>query len=199
MKRYIIFILSILPLFVYAQNSVKAKEILDKTAMTLQNGAGIEATFHGTQSGTIIMDGEKFHLDCDEIKTWFDGKTQWSYVEENEEVNITEPTRDELMEINPYLLFQSYDKGYGYQYKGFNTLKGIKGYEIKLIPEESGRPNITLVISDQYIPMYMILEQDKNHSFEFSVSSYQINQKYDKETFRFNPQKYPHAEIIDLR
>ena len=114
MKRYIFFILSILPLFVYAQNSVKAKEILDKTAMTLQKGAGIHATFHGTQSGTIIMDGEKFHLDCDGIKTWFDGKTQWSYVEENEEVNITEPTRDELMEINPYLLFQSYDKGYGY-------------------------------------------------------------------------------------
>ena len=199
MKRYIIFILSILPLFVYAQNSVKAKEILDKTAMTLQNGAGIEATFRGTQSGTIIMDGEKFHLDCDGIKTWFDGKTQWSYVEENEEVNITEPTRDELMGINPYLLFKSYNKGYGYQYKGFNTLKGMKGHEIKLIPEESGKPNITLVISDQYIPMYMILEQDKNHSFEFGVSSYQINQKYDKETFRFNPQKYPHAEIIDLR
>jgi outer membrane lipoprotein-sorting protein len=167
--------------------------------MTLQKGAGIRAAFRGTQSGTIIMDGEKFHLDCNEIKTWFDGKTQWSYVEENEEVNITEPTQDELMAINPYLLFQSYDKGYGYQYKGFNTQKGIKGYEIKLIPEESGRPNITLVISDQYIPMYMILEQDKNHSFEFSVSSYQINQKYDKETFRFNPQKYPHAEIIDLR
>ena len=199
MKRYIIFILSILPLFVYAQNSVKAKEILDKTAMTLQKGAGIHATFHGTQSGTIIMDGEKFHLDCDGIKTWFDGKTQWSYVEDNEEVNITEPTQDELMGINPYLLFKSYNKGYGYQYKGFNTLKGMKGHEIKLIPEESGRPNITLVISDQYIPMYMILEQDKNHSFEFSVSSYQINQKYDKETFRFNQQKYPNAEIIDLR
>ena len=58
MKRYIIFILSILPLFVYAQNSVKAKEILDKTAMTLQKGAGIRAEFRGTQSGTIIMDGE---------------------------------------------------------------------------------------------------------------------------------------------
>ena len=199
MKRYIIFILSILPLFVYAQNSVKAKEILDKTAMTLQKGAGIEATFHGTQSGTIIMDGEKFHLDCDGIKTWFDGKTQWSYVEDNEEVNITEPTRDELMEINPYLLFKSYNKGYGYQYKGFNTLKGMKGHEIKLIPEESGRPNITLVISDQYIPIYMNMKQDENHSFEFSVSSYQINQKYDKETFRFNQQKYPNAEIIDLR
>jgi hypothetical protein len=75
----------------------------------------------------------------------------------------------------------------------------MKGHEIKLIPEESGRPNITLVISDQYIPIYMNMKQDENHSFEFSVSSYQINQKYDKETFRFNQQKYPHAEIIDLR
>ena len=54
MKKYIFFILSILPLFVYAQNSVKAKEILDKTAMTLQKGAGIRATFHGTQSGTMF-------------------------------------------------------------------------------------------------------------------------------------------------
>ena len=39
-----------------------------------------------------------------DVETFFNGKTQWVFVKENNEVTITEPTLKELREINPLLL-----------------------------------------------------------------------------------------------
>ena len=37
------------------------------------------------------MKGDKFTLVTPDALTWFNGTTQWTYVERNEEVNVTNP------------------------------------------------------------------------------------------------------------
>ena len=200
MKRfYIIYIFLLLPLLMYAQHSNKAKEILDKTATSLEKAKGIRATFKGTSTGTLIMLEEKFHLNSEGIQTWYDGKTQWSYIEENEEVNISTPTLSELTYINPYLLFKSYTNGYDYIYKGEDYKYEKKGHVIKLIPKQSNETNITIFITENYIPLSLKIEQENQKAFEIIVSSIQLNQNYTDDTFRFNNKMYPNTEIIDLR
>ena len=114
MKKYIFSVLiALLSLPVIAQQQQsQAKSILDKTAEAFRKAGGVKADFtvkvitdgliEGVEHGTIQLKGEKFVLKTTDIVTWFDGKTQWSYVAKNDEVNVSNPTQEELQQINPY-------------------------------------------------------------------------------------------------
>ncbi|MBQ8243435.1 MAG: outer-membrane lipoprotein carrier protein LolA [Bacteroidaceae bacterium] len=200
MKRIYFIILLLVPLCIFAQKDTKARQILDRTASALQQAGGIRATFEGSNNGTLLMKGEKFFLDCAGISSWFDGKTQWSYVSDNEEVTISIPTPEELQGINPYALIQSYKNGYNYQYKGKHTQNGIIGHEVKLIPEhEQSLKSITLFVTEKYLPIYIKVEQDNGMADEIIITSCQTNQKLNDNVFVFDKKKYPNAEIIDMR
>lgn len=200
MKRIYFIILLLVPLCIFAQKDTKARQILDRTASALQQAGGIRATFEGSNNGTLLMKGEKFFLDCAGISSWFDGKTQWSYVSDNEEVTVSIPTPEELQGINPYALIQSYKNGYNYQYKGKHTQNGIIGHEVKLIPEhEQSLKSITLFVTEKYLPIYIKVEQDNGMADEIIITSCQTNQKLNDNVFVFNKKKYPNAEIIDMR
>ena len=200
MKRIYFIILLLVPLCIFAQKDTKARQILDRTASALQQAGGIRATFEGSNNGTLLMKGEKFFLDCAGISSWFDGKTQWSYVSDNEEVTVSIPTPEELQGINPYALIQSYKNGYNYQYKGKHTQNGIIGHEVKLIPEhEQSLKSITLFVTEKYLPIYIKVEQDNGMADEIIITSCQTNQKLNDNVFVFDKNKYPNAEIIDMR
>ena len=186
--------------FIYAQQNAKAKEIMDKTAATVKQAGGINAVFSGTQDGTIQLKGEKFHLTSGGIESWFDGKTQWSYVEENEEVNISNPDPEDLQNINPYALLSFYEKGYNYRYGGSKSRNGVSGHEIILTPQIPGNIKVlTLFISNAYLPLYLKIESKNQDVQEISIGSYQLHQSFTDDQFIFDAKKYPHAEIIDLR
>ena len=90
--------------FAYGQS---AKEVLDKTAATVSNKGGAQANFtisgkSMNASGTIAIKGKKFHATTAQATIWFDGKTQWTYMKNNDEVNISNPTESQLAAINPY-------------------------------------------------------------------------------------------------
>ena len=50
-------------------------------------GQNAEESFEAT----IEMKGDKFTLVTPDALTWFNGTTQWTYVERNDEVNVTNP------------------------------------------------------------------------------------------------------------
>lgn len=95
-----------------------ARSILDKAAATVSNPSGIQAHFQmitkqGTTSGDISVKGNKFHATTPDATIWFDGKTQWTYMKGNEEVNVSNPTEAELQAINPYNFINIYKKDSG--------------------------------------------------------------------------------------
>ena len=201
MKR--IFILGTLVLLsycLYAQNDAKAAEILDKALVELSSSNGIRADFEGTESGFLLLKGEKFYLNNGNIQSWYDGKTQWSYVADMEEVNISHPTPEELQGINPYYILMRYKTDFDYTYKGSQTKNGVKGHEILLTPKHSGnRDLIRVFISMKHQPLGMKIEQNGQTISEINVTNYQKGQKLGDEKFRFNSSLYPNVEIIDMR
>lgn len=194
---------------VLAQKDRQARQILDQTVSTLQHGGGIYATFIGSSEGTLQLKGDRFYLNSNGIQSWFDGKTQWSYVENSEEVNITNPSPEELQTIHPMALLSLYRHGYNYQYNGTQAYDGQKAHAITLTPEaapksgqSAGQPNIrqiTVLISPQHLPLYIKVEPKHGPAQEYMVTSCQLHQSLNDATFTFDPQKYPNAEVIDLR
>ena len=201
MKRLLtIGMLVLLPCYLGAQTDRKAEEVLDKALSELSKTSGIRADFAGTEQGFLLLKGEKFYLNSGGIQSWYDGKTQWSYVADTEEVNISHPTQEELQAINPYLILMRYKTDFDYNYKGTQTRNGVKGHEIVLTPKHSGnREVIRVFISHSHQPLAIKVEQDGRTMSEINVIKYQTNQKLEDGMFRFNKSLYPNAEIIDMR
>ena len=92
MKKHFAIIMMLL-LSVGAQ-AESAKRILDKAAATVSNPGGVQAHFQmiskqfGTTEGEIAVKGNKFHATTPDATIWFDGKTQWTYMKGNDEVNM---------------------------------------------------------------------------------------------------------------
>lgn len=166
MKQIIISIwIALLTLPVFAQQQMQAKVVLDKTAATFEKAGGIRAEFNvtvfnksrmaGQSAGVIELKGEKFVLKTDDGITWFDGKTQWSYLRSSDEVNISNPTGTELQGLNPYALLQIYRHGFDYKIGSLKNFGGKPVYEVVLTATDKKRDlsRIVLYVSkDTYQP-----------------------------------------------
>lgn len=193
-----------------AQNAVS---ILDKAADTYENSNGISASFTlNTRSdvqkvsesfeGTIHMKGDKFTLVTPDMTTWFDGTTQWSYVERNEEVNVSTPTGEELQFTNPALLLRMYKKGFTPKYIGESTASsGKSAYDIELTPKKKGdilKVELQIEKSSNF-PAKIKVEAKNGISSTIHISNLKTGVNQPDDFFVFKESDYPDAEVIDLR
>ena len=182
-----------------AQDNRIAEKILDKVSVFLSNPEGVRIDFTGSENGYLIMKGEKFYLNNQSIQSWYDGKTQWSYLTDNEEVNISSPTKEEIQAISPYHLLKRYKSDYTYVYIGQSKRKGKLVHEINLTSKSDIINDINLIISDDNKPVAILFYRNNKLMSEVNITSLQTDSKIDDKQFRFDKTKYPQVEIIDLR
>ena len=214
MRKYIFSVLiALLSLPVIAQQQSQAKVILDKTAEAFRKAGGVKADFtvkavtnglvEGAENGTIQLKGEKFVLKTSDIITWFDGKTQWSYMVRNDEVNVSTPTQEELQQINPYTFLYMYQKGFSYKLGTVKTFQGKAVWEVVLTANDKKQEleSITLYVTkNAYEPVCIQLQQrGQKTRNEITVTAYQTGLDYADDVFTFDRKAYPTAEVIDLR
>jgi outer membrane lipoprotein-sorting protein len=198
MKRICFLITSaLLSAAIYAQT---ATSVLDKAAATVTMKEGVKADFKmsgsmGSTTGTIVIKGKKFHATTPQASVWFDGKTQWTYMKDNDEVNISTPNESQLQAINPYNFLNLYKKGY----KATLNSNG-NNHVVHLTASSADRKIKELFITvdkKTYQPTQVKLLQGKKWTV-FDITNLKKQATADAE-FRFNAKEFPHAEIIDLR
>ena len=213
MNKYIFSILlALLSLPVFAQNQTQAKLVLDKTAAASEKAGGVKAEFTvqafnkgrsvGVTNGTIELKGEKFFLKTSETISWFDGKTQWSYLTGSDEVNISTPTEAELQGLNPYAFLYLYKKGFDYELGKVDRFRDNGVYEVILrsANKKQELSHIVLyVMKDTYEPVYIKLDLRDGSRNEITINSYHTGLKLPDSVFVFDKKEYPTAEVIDLR
>ena len=128
MHRFIIIVLIVLSnTTIYAQEQI-AKEILDKLYTNTKSYKNTTIKFDfisenktqeikNHQQGTLILEGEKFQLIMEKQSIINDGKSQWIYLADMNEVQIiNHDIEDNMMNLNK--LFTIYEKDYKYTYIG---------------------------------------------------------------------------------
>ena len=177
-----------------------AKSVLDKAAANITVKSGVQAKFKmtgsmGNTSGTIAIKGRKFHATTPQAIGWFDGKTQWTYMKNNDEVNVTTPTESQLQAINPYNFINLYKNGYD------ATLNSSgKDYVVHLTASTKDKKIRELFITvnkSSNTPTQVKLLQGTKWTI-FDISDLKKQSVPDSQ-FRFNAKDFPQAEIIDLR
>lgn len=187
-----------------AASAITPDELLDKTASAVHaDGHALTALFSAEGAGsrftgTLVMQGNLFYLDSDDMKVWFDGNSQWTFSPAVGEVNLTTPTADEIAQVNPFSILSSVRKGYSARIaeeKGGN-------YKVILTPRDkkSDIHTASLTISSAtYLPSEINVTFSDGTTLDIDVKSVKKSTPYPKSTFSFNKSSLPGVEVIDLR
>ena len=174
MKKLFVFMISLLSVVnVFAADN--ATKILDQAASKFKAAGGVLIGYSydmngETGKGTIKMQGKKF-------------------------VNTTPK---ELAGINPYSFLDMYKSGY----KASMGKSTATYYEVVLTSTSASNnmKNVVVhILKNTYEPRYVKLTTVDGVVNKVTVTKYAVNQKYNSDTFTFNPKKYPNIDIVDLR
>lgn len=196
--------------FAGAQNNAQAERILTDLLNSAKTSA-IKTNFKlmvteknnskpQGSTGTFTLKGTKFVLEMDAMKAWFDGKTQWSYVPQNNEVSITEPTEKELSETNPMAILSGYKTKCLIRFSSKAT--SAQNHTIEMIPKtKKGEiSKIDVQVNKTNGNLASIRLNNKNGSTTIlTLSNFQKGITVPDNLFVFNAGKYKGVVVNDLR
>jgi len=205
MRKFIIIALIVLSNSILAQDQI-AKKILDRlhTSMKSYKNTTINFDFilenknqniKDTQTGTLILEGEKFQLIMDNQTIINNGQTQWVYLANMNEVQIIQHNiEDDMMNLNK--IFSIYKDDYKYTYVG-NEKKHLQ--IINIYPKKSNEfIKINIAVDSITNQLKRIVIHDKNGgTYTYLVKSFTINTNI--KPFIFDIANFPGVEVIDLR
>ncbi|UCH14483.1 MAG: outer membrane lipoprotein carrier protein LolA [Bacteroidales bacterium] len=215
MKRIILVIFILLFAgYVRCQQDPEATKILDIVAEKTKSYKSIQADYElviddrkediqSDSKGQITIKKNKYKLESTGSIVYYDGKTMWTYTEDNQEVVITEPdTLDENFLSNPAKIFYFYNRDFKYRYVGEITIDDVKMHEIHLFPINLDQPysRIRLYIdAERDILSFIQIVGKDGIDYNIALSNYVTDKDFDDSIFVFDNSKYRKAEIIDLR
>lgn len=192
---------ALIPLGMAAQSSAEARKVLDRAASVISKKSGASASFSmsnaktGQISGTIAIKGSKFHATTPQATVWYDGKTQWTYLKQTDEVNVTTPNAARQASMNPYAFINLYKSGYtlSVSTKGQNR-------EVRMVAQDKSKDisEAYVYVNKQTSVVSSVRICRKNQWTTITISNFKQANLPDSE-FTFNKKNYPNAEVIDLR
>lgn len=194
-----------------AQNSQKAKSLLDQVTAKVKSYENISIEFKYSVSnpkenlnqeskGTVVLKGNNYVLNFMGITRIFDGKKVYNIVPEDEEITISkyDGQKDEM---TPAKMLTFFNSGYKYTWDILQNVKGRKIQYIKLNPLDAKdkTKEVLLGIDVQTKHIYNIIQTEKDGTkMVITINSFKTNQPLSKNHFTFTESKYPNYYINRL-
>lgn len=181
-----------------------AADIVAKAVNRYQSVPSLTVSFKITSpdaesaEGTIVTSGDRFRLDMPGVQTWYDGRTQWTYLQSANEVNITEPTVDELAQINPFAIISAINGSF----RPTLVSSSQKIQVVRFTPANAAQSDINFmtVAFDQATswPRTIEISTSQGHA-TITVTNIKTGGKLPASAFVYNKKTHPDAETVDLR
>lgn len=194
-----------------AQQDAKAKVVLDKMSTKVKGMSSMKANFTlvatdakgktiMNQKGTLQMKGDKYNVALPKQEMICDGKTMWTYMKDNKEVQVAAYNEGEV-QISPKKLFPtSYANEYNYTYVGEKSVKGKSVDVVYLTPKSKKNfKSVTLLVDKAGSLVSGSVEEGNGGYYTFNLNGIQANAAASDALYTFDKSKYPGVEVIDLR
>lgn len=209
MKSYLTLSLILLFGSVFAQQSADEllKKVINKTKAystlkvdfeyrMLNADAGIDEV----KEGVVYVKGDAYKLVMAGQTVISDGKTIWTYLEDSEEVMISNAAEGED-NITPSSILTSYyeDHKISYLTNRRNEVEGLETLELK--PQEGKKfvkIHITIDKAKLQIKSFSIFDNGGNE-FIYSLNAMEEMKETQENFFTFDEAAYPEVDVIDMR
>ena len=207
MKHFYLFFLFIVsPFFLSSQDDKKALELLDKMSDNYKKMKGFTSSFTYSMNnliedikdsfeGKISVRDEKYILFIEGQKIINDSKTVWTYIEELNEVTISEfdPSEQEISLSN---IFEIYKVGFSYKYLGVK--EDLSMVEIYPEDEDKSYYKILFKINSSNLLESFTVYDNSNSLYIYLINDF-VEEELDATLFSFELENYPDIEVIDFR
>ena len=193
-------------LFSYSQEDKRALDMLNSMSDNYKKMKGFTSSFTYTMknltedisdsfSGKISVKDDKYELFIEGQKIINDSTTLWTYLEELNEVTISDfdPTEQDISINN---VFEVYKEGYKHKFIGKEDGKNI----VEIYPEDEYKSYFKIsfkIFENNQLSSFTV--HDKSNSiFIYSINDF-LEEDLDSSLFTFNIELYPEIEVIDFR
>ena len=196
----------ILPLNLFSQDGKNALYLLDAMSSKYKKMNGFSSTFTYTMNnlsenivdsfkGKISVMDEKYILYIEGQKIINDSKNVWTYIEDMNEVTISEfdPSEQEISLNN---IFEIYREGFSYKYLG--NEEGISFVEIYPDSEDKSFFKILFKIKNSHLLESFTVFDKSNSLYIYLINDFK-EEELDSSLFTFVIENYPDVEVIDFR
>jgi outer membrane lipoprotein-sorting protein len=211
--KYKTALILVICLFQQLQAQQSAKDILDKVSNTYSTKTGFVLSFTlntedtntkttYSHDGKAYIKGNKFKIETPDGTTWFDGKTQWVYMEGSGEVNVSEPDGEELAAISPVALLNMYKSGFRLSNKKQKTENGKTLHVVEMLPQKKGGEITKIIVSVDASTGFLasiVLQGKDRVNNRLTIRKHEKIPALSDNTFVFDRHAYPDVEIVDLR
>jgi len=207
MKYFLPFLLNLLiHQNIMSQDTRDALEVLNQMSDKYKKMNGFTSSFTYSMNnlsenitdsfeGTISVKDEKYILYIEGQKIINDSKTVWTYLEDLNEVTISEfdPTEQEISLNN---IFEIYKEGF--THKNIGEKDNLLNIEIYPDSDEKSYFKILFKINNSNLLESFTVFDKSNTLFIYTINNF-IEEDLDLSLFTFIEKNYPGIEVIDFR
>lgn len=195
-----------------AQSDKKSVDILKSVSAKYKSLTSVKAEFSiiqesengkagDKQKGSIILKGKKYKLDIAGQEIVNDGVTNWSYLKDANEIQVSDAT-ESTDAISPANIFTLYEKGFLSKFVDEKTEGAKTLLNIELTPTDKSKKIFKIKLSidkiDRWVVNARIFDKNGNH-YVYVVDKFTPNFSAPDALFTMDAKAHPKAEFIDLR
>ncbi len=208
MKKIILLLLFV-PALLFAQNeAAEASAFLDKAVKAINADSPLQMDYSykvfddegnsvQEDNGVIRLDGKRYALLMDNMKVWCNGKTQWSYMKEIDEIYITAAESEEAQSLSPLAVMEMYRKGYASSLSRNGDMALVR---MTAEDEEADIDVVELEIdarNNRLVAMFVNMRSQGR--VEVRLTNYAPKCSFAAGQYECPVGEYPAVEIVDMR